>query len=172
MELIAQTNLAIRNGRTLGDMFGEYTHVGYSGTSTVDYFIASRSIATEDTTLTVGKMTEFSDHKPLVFTIYTPMLRTQTTTSPVHDDAPTQYRWNDNSKDAFSLAQKSFHHQEQIKSLSNLTITNEEDVNNFNRNIINTLHNIADSSLQKTNTKKTIHNISKQKWFDQECRNS
>ena len=44
MDIVSQTNLSIHNGRSLGDMFGEFTHVGYNGASTVDYFLASHTI--------------------------------------------------------------------------------------------------------------------------------
>ena len=44
-DMISQGNLFIVNGRTLGDIFGDYTCINYNGASTVDYFLLSKTIS-------------------------------------------------------------------------------------------------------------------------------
>ena len=43
-ELCSTTNLPILNGRTLGDLYGEFTYCGIHGLSTVDYILASENV--------------------------------------------------------------------------------------------------------------------------------
>ena len=46
LEFLANNDLAILNGRTLGDVFGEMTCVKYNGSSIVDYACASKTSIT------------------------------------------------------------------------------------------------------------------------------
>ena len=172
MDLVTQSNLSIRNGRSLGDIFGEFTHVGYNGASTVDYFLASSTISTTSTILRVFKLTEFSDHKPLILCWRTPKLITPDIVPPKQDDAPQQYCWTDESKEDFLLAQENKSIQTQIKELSSKDIGDHNELINLNSKTINILHQIADASLQKKKINPRNKFKNKNKWFDKDCRNA
>ena len=43
-ELAITSNMKILNGRTIGDLLGKYTYIGYNGASTVDYVLCSEEI--------------------------------------------------------------------------------------------------------------------------------
>ena len=169
MEVLAQANITIRNGRTLGDMFGEFTHFGYGGASTVDYFLASHTIPLDETTLTVRNMTKYSDHKPVKFTLYTPLRESHDAPIKDHDDMPTQYRWTEQSKYIFRKAQMSNGTRDQIRMLLNMNPSSQDDITNLNAEITKLLHHIADSSLEKKSSKGNRPR-NKQNWFDHDCR--
>lgn len=169
MELIAQSNLSIQNGRTLGDMFGEFTHVGYNGASTVDYFLTSDPLTSQNFTLKVEQLTEYSDHKPLLLTLLNKGMHIPKLKDLHHDEAPEQFKWTNDSKDMFIGAQCSSDIQDQITALTCISTMDHNDVINLNQKTIDIIHQVADMSLVKK--KKTNSNFkNKNKWFDKECR--
>ena len=70
-ELCSATNLRILNGRTLGDLYGEFTFYGKHGYSTVDYILASQNLIKEKQIqyMKVQPITFLSDHRPLLLKI-------------------------------------------------------------------------------------------------------
>ena len=66
-ELCISTNLKILNGRTLGDLTGQFTYIGKNGCSTVDYILVSEDIMTGDddiiTYFKVANLNHLSDHR-------------------------------------------------------------------------------------------------------------
>ncbi len=76
LELCRTAGLFILNGRTLGDILGEYTCLSNKGFSTVDYFLTTTNQLKGVKHLEVncdekysGHKDAHSDHKPLVLTI-------------------------------------------------------------------------------------------------------
>ena len=67
-ELCSTTNLRILNGRTLGDLYGEFTYCGKLGLSTVDYILASVNMTKDKHIqyMKVQPITFLSDHRPLL----------------------------------------------------------------------------------------------------------
>ena len=169
LEIAIGANVTIRNGRTIGDMFGEYTHMGYQGLSTVDYFLASKNIQASNTTLKVGKFTEFSDHAPLTFSLLNLVKECPVISLHAQEDAPTKYRWTEDDKQKFIATQAEPEIKELIENLSDLHTNTEEDVLQLNDAIVNILHKIADTSLTKP-TRSNHPKKKKKKWFDNECR--
>ena len=64
-ELAKSAGLVILNGRTIGDIFGDYTCYKYNGSSTVDYMCTSSYLYESVKFLKVLEFTIFSDHRPL-----------------------------------------------------------------------------------------------------------
>ena len=65
-ELCISTNLKILNGRTLGDLTGQFTYICKNGCSTVDYILASEDIMTDNDIITyfkVANLNHLSDHR-------------------------------------------------------------------------------------------------------------
>ncbi|WP_293137988.1 hypothetical protein, partial [Moritella sp.] len=46
IDLSTENNLALLNGRTSGDLFGDFTYINYSGASVIDYFAVSHQLIT------------------------------------------------------------------------------------------------------------------------------
>ena len=63
--------MKILNGRTLGDLMGKYTYVGYNGLSTVDYVLGSENLLMKNQvhSFEVEELTLLSDHRPLCLTL-------------------------------------------------------------------------------------------------------
>ena len=59
--------MRILKGRTIGDLQGKFTYIGYNGVSTIDYVLASENILIEKLihSLKVEDLSSLSDHRPL-----------------------------------------------------------------------------------------------------------
>ena len=67
-DICIAANLNILNGRTIGDLLGNYTYIGPRGCSTVDYVLASEDISINTNIIKhfkVNDLTRFSDHRPI-----------------------------------------------------------------------------------------------------------
>ena len=62
IDLCADNQLYILNGRTLGDLTGKFTCHTPSGSSIVDYFITSSTLSTDIQSMIVIDLSLFSDH--------------------------------------------------------------------------------------------------------------
>ena len=71
IDMTVSSNMKILNGRTLGDLEGRYTYIGYNGLSTVDYVLGTENIFTNNIihSFEVEEITNFSDHRPTRLTI-------------------------------------------------------------------------------------------------------
>ncbi len=65
LEIIEANNMAILNGRVMGNSFAEKTCYTHNGSSMVDYFILSDPLLSKTEYLKVRPQTWFSDHSPL-----------------------------------------------------------------------------------------------------------
>ena len=171
MDILTQANLYITNGRTLGDSFGEQTCITYNGASTVDYFLASKSLNRHITHLKVGSLTEYSDHKSLSLSVDTNHTSCLNTPLRTLEDAPLRYKWSDESSKCFQAAQNQSGSVENALLLMELSTNTAESLSQLNDKLVNHLHCISDASLDKTKPPKNMYH-NKQKWFDTECRNS
>ena len=61
-DLCVDNQLYILNGRTLGDLMGKFTCHTHSGSSIVDYFIASSTLSTDVQSMFVNGLSLLSDH--------------------------------------------------------------------------------------------------------------
>ena len=70
IDITTSSNMKILNGRTLGDLEGRYTYIGYNGLSTVDYVLGSENMLTNNIhSFVVEELTNFSDHRPTCLTL-------------------------------------------------------------------------------------------------------
>ncbi len=124
ISLVQQSNLAITNGRKIGDLTGKITHVNPNGTSTVDYCITSLSLFSFILRFNVLDQQWYSDHNPLFslkanLPIDTPDMNTNLT--PIW-----KFRWNEHSKQKYmeTISKKSSQ-----KMLKQFTNTQHSDLN-------------------------------------------
>ena len=71
IDMAISSNLKILNGRTLGDLEGKCTYIGYNGISTVDYVLGTENLILENHihSFKVEELTLFSDHRPTCVTL-------------------------------------------------------------------------------------------------------
>ena len=174
-DLIAQGNLYIANGRSLGDIFGEYTCIHYNGASMVDYFLLNKPISSYVNYLKIGALTQFSDHKPLKLNIKSGHNTKNLAYNPSgsFDSAPAPFKWNDESAIPFISLQKNNDFCTNINTLLKSSIRDKDSVNSLNTIFTEIIINLADKCLKKpSNTNKKNAFSNKQPWFDNECRQS
>ena len=121
IELLTTHELTTLNGRTLGDLSGEFTCLKYNGSSVVDYIAVSKDIASSTSVrhFKVLPFTPFSDHKPLEICLETGRLRnSHTNPSLTHlEDQQPGFKWekkNNKSKTEFIAKQKLAGHLKDI----------------------------------------------------------
>ena len=127
INLIIHNQLIILNGRTLGDLGGNFTSIQQQGCSVVDYFAVSKFIKQNVNYLKIQEFTEFSDHKPLSLNIICNQLTLNKIESleEKYNATPTRYIFNDDNKSSFLIAQKN---ESSLNLLHELT----EYLDNFN----------------------------------------
>ena len=170
IDMIKAYDLAILNGRTLGDFFGEYTCLKYNGASVVDYICTSTSLLHNINTFKVEHFSYLSDHRPISTSI-----KTSTRINlPAHSnsfrytDTPNTFKW-DHQGDSSTSFRKSQEHPDivtKIDDLLNFNANSAEDTIHLNNEIINIFNSVASKSLSNKISRRT----NKKKWFDWECR--
>jgi len=170
IELLTTRELTALNGRTIGDLTGEFTCLKYNGSSVVDYMAVSKGMTPNSVRyFQVLPFTPFSDHKPLEISIATGRLRLSCADTSHLEDQQPGYKWektNNKSKFEFIAQQRLASHSNRIKEMNARPINNRDDVYKLNEDISKMYTGLADSSLKK---KKSTAATNKHKWFDWQC---
>ena len=85
IELAISSKMKILNGRTLGDLMGKFTYIGYNGISTVDYVLGSENLLLQNYihSFEVEELTLLSDHRPISLTLQYNANKQNVKTTPV-----------------------------------------------------------------------------------------
>ena len=173
IEMLETNDLVILNGRTLGDIFGEFTCYKHNGCSAVDYICVSPLIYHKVSKFEVKNLSHISDHCPISTTINIG-LHSKLLSDPQSfkfEDAPMGYKWSktdtDNSVKKFTEAQKNPVIQSMINTLHTKSVENKEDVEFMNSELIRLYQKIASLSLKR---KKNRVMKNKNKWYDYDCK--
>ena len=171
LDMLTNNELHILNGRTLGDIFGEYTCIQPGGASVVDYFIISPDCNKHVCHMTVQPFTCFSDHKPLLLTLNFSPSVARKITSKLHETyarAPLRYKIN---ADSHALL-KSAMTDPEVEIAAKLILDDDYPIDHqgtqrLNNDVTKHLQNIADNCLEKTKHPRLNKNgpINKQPWF-------
>ena len=171
INFIKDNGLAILNGRSLGDVFGEMTCFKYNGCSVVDYVCSSHNTLHNIKSLKVSELSFLSDHCPIKATLEVDCKRgfMTSTTMPPQSDAPRSYKWRSDgtSSTSFKKAQADNDIASDINKMSNSEILDNENLHKFNDDLINIYHKIANKALSQAKPNKRTN---KKKWFDWSCR--
>ena len=173
IESMKSTGLTILNGRTVGDIFGQFTCHKYNGSSVVDYICVSSRIYNNIKYLKIKDFTPFSDHSPVV----TALQFNGTIQNPYdyHNlrDAPAPLRWvqgdsTDRKSSTFKYreAQRNRDIIQDIQSLLVSDILSVDDVEKLNSDLNKIIIKLASKAIPK----KRMKNTNKNRWFDWECR--
>ena len=171
LELLTNNGIHILNGRTLGDFAGKFTCVQLTGSSVVDYFVASPKTRHLVNHLTVMPFTIFSDHKPLSLSIrFNCILTKRSELSDEFSKAPIRYKFCEKNKEAYIAIQSVQDMTNIVNEISTKTYNNNSDgTYKLNRDLTKYLQTIADKTLTKT--KHTSNkSVNKKPWFNIKCR--
>ena len=171
LDLVIAEDLRILNGRTLGDLKGEFTCLKYNGNSVVDYMAVSCDITNTVSYFKVLPITPYSDHRPIEVRLETNTKQWQSTDldnkiKALEDQSP-GYKWDNsssssNSNRLYRDQQLSEESMGAIKVLMDRPIESKDDVSHLNRDITAIYISAADNSLKR---KKTTARSNNHKWL-------
>ena len=97
----------ILNGRTLGDLRGDYTCIQPLGSSVVDYFIVSPTVDNQICHMSILPFTIFSDHRPisLKLNFLAAHAGSRKSLEVEYEKAPLRYKYSNSSRNDFKTAQ-------------------------------------------------------------------
>lgn len=174
LDFVTSNNLAIMNGRTLGDVIGNFTCIKYNGCSLVDYVCSSMNMTNKIRSMFVGDLSYLSDHCPihvsLLIDCQQGFLMSEPTSS--FTKVPNKFKWESISNESqpgrdFLKCQNDTDISEKIFELENREIATADDVFKLNDDIISVYNEISSRSLKSSNSKKRTN---RKKWFDLDCR--
>jgi hypothetical protein len=165
LELCIATQLRILNGRTLGDLCGNYTSFQPNGKSTIDYSIVSEALLPSILYFVVDTPNHLSDHALISVSI-----KIDTTRKHIYPNSASNITyiktvtWNDqiNSKYISLLDKDDF-----INNLSNAVI--ENDIDKSCSNITDLMQDLY-VKIKTFSNIKTKKKPVRAKWFDSSCR--
>ena len=146
IDMIIAEELVILNGRTLGDLTGNFTCLKYNGNSVIDYAATSIQLHDSVKSFKVLPFTPYSDHKSIEVCLAISndigKLEPACLNPDLLDDQPIGYKWAQAAKDAPNAFLKE---------------QSQEDIRKLTETILN--------------KKKRLGKMSnKNKWFDWDCR--
>ena len=103
LNLIKNNQLIILNGRTLGDLSGNFTSIQKNGCSVIDYISVSTNLKPNIKYFKVLPFTEHSDHRPISTELRINQILTHQPSS-LHDEyekAPSRFIYSQENKDQF-----------------------------------------------------------------------
>ena len=168
--------LYVLNGRTLGDLTGQFTCHTHRGSSIVDYILASRSLSNYVHSMIVHELGIFSDHCILEAKLKLGSCLNFDDNdclcdNKVKDFAPDNFIWYERSKDKFQEAFSSHLIQTKLTKLQNIKENNESDTDQLIDAITDVIVSAGDMTLTRKTfkrKKKKTHKLNK-KWYDNDC---
>jgi exonuclease III len=176
LDIILNNKMHILNGRTLGDLRGEYTCIQPLGSSVVDYFIVSPAVASHVCHMVVLPFTIFSDHRPISLKLNFLAVHAgiRKSLDGEYEKAPLRYKYTNSSKNDFKIAQDNVSFVTMLNNISSKPYSNDSDgTYKLNKDITEYIQQIANSCLDKTKhpkTNKLNSTVNKQPWFNFTCR--
>lgn len=177
IEKCVDNQLYILNGRTLGDLTGQFTCHTPRGSSTIDYFLASRTLSYFVHSMKVHDLSVFSDHcmisvklKLFYESCCDPQNEPDVTDTNSCSYAPDRFIWTESARVRYREAFSSQGIQAKIKDLTDLA-AEVEDVDELIHSISNVIVSVGDMSLPRKSfkiKKKRPYKLNK-RWYDRDC---
>ena len=180
ISLVSNNQLTILNGRTLGDLQGQFTSIQLKGCSVIDYFAVSSRLHRKVNFLKIQNLTMYSDHRPLVMELRCPPIAVDPPKKLNEDyqKAPPRFIFDDSNKDNFIEAQNSEASKITLHSLNTslgtLPKSNPSDniktVRDINDKFTEHIRNLATFSFKQTKVGKKKTHDKNNPWFGWQAR--
>ena len=165
LDLLISNNVTLLNGRTIGDISGDYTCLKYNGSSVVDYIGVSTQLFHSVRSFRCQEFNDLSDHKPIqtILKIKNSFIMEK---QPEFETNPARFKWNrdQGAAEEFSKAQDDDGIR---KSLETFLKSTRTDSSELNKDLTDLIHRLANKALPLKSKKKRTN---KNQWFDWECR--
>ena len=152
--MLLNNDLHILNGRTIGDLFGEFTCLQSGGASVVDYFIISSDCKQYVKYMSVLDFTCFSGHKPLMLALKLSLSEVTEKSRPLqeaYDRAPLRFKISHESYSALDQCMKT-PEEENAQFILNRDYTcDQEGTYKLNHDITAHLQEIAENVCKNPN---------------------
>lgn len=170
IDLCLSTDLKIANGRTIGDLYGNFTCHSYNGSSLVDYILVQTRLFVKIQFLKVHSISHLSDHCPLSFSI---SLQNEIKNDSITKDLnqfPIKYMWESSSTEKYQEAIQSAAIRSKITQYLHMSYDTDDAVQGLN----DIIYNAADMSLKTCSNilvsrKQRPKKKTNEKWFDKPC---
>lgn len=169
INLCQGTGLRIANGRTVGDLFGEFTFYKHNGKSAVDYIISSKHFLHNIQYVCIGELSDLSDHCPVETVLECNI--TEFTQSGLKSNLRKMYDrfiWKTESSEVFLNAMKENDCQLMLQQFM-MTDFDKDSTNVAVQDFTSVLALAGNKSLKCKKHKCTTNEIKKRPWFDEEC---
>jgi len=167
LSLCQSLNLRILNGRTLGDLSGNYTSFQHNGKSVVDYFISDEQIINNIAIMNVSQPTHLSDHAHINCSLKLAVAQKPTSMNHAHM-GKLDYKWDKNSGYAFKETLKLPIIKDKLSELSQINnVMDQVNINEYCTKLVD-IYNLASKiSLKRKRSGKNIkkHTLG----FDYDC---
>ena len=170
IQICKENSLRILNGRTIGDLFGEYTCIKYNGKSVVDYVIVSKLLLPKIQNFKVLPKeeildTSLSDHNPIIFTLNTFHCIINHSKKVDNKMAPSSFSWKSDSNQDFNKALHLPIIQQNIDKIikNSKNIESTESIEILCRDVTNIIIKAAEISLKR---KHKLKANGKRRWKD------
>ena len=174
IETCVAFNLIILNGRTSGDLSGQYTCFKYNGQSTIDYAIVNEDIFTHVKFFTVSPPRFSSCHSPISFALRLNNMRTHEKVENLHA-LPVSLKWNSIVRDKFQQVIRSRDFETKLQNLSKPLSQDNINDNNTNENFVSNFTNLFTEAVKTSQPlnfkqkKSSRKKIKPKKWYDKSC---
>ena len=151
------SDMAIVNGRMLGDIPGNLTSYQSSGNSVIDYAIASHNMLDRINYFQVSPLSLYSDHcliKTSIHLITKTHANTGNNSSDVLEPLPLKYKWNEIGKEKFIKTITSHEFKNKIIHLNSKNCNSPEEVYSLCDDITKLYQSAAEKSLKRVATKR------------------
>jgi hypothetical protein len=158
------------NGRTKGDLIGQFTCQTYNGASVVDYAIVSTGIMQSIHHLTVSEITEFSHHCSLSFALEVePQAELETEETLQLSPLPASFVWSDVLKNTLRENLVCSNISNEMNSIFKSPQEIDSLVSEFTTIIVNASKSVVRIRNRLSTKKRQKVTVQKQKWFNTSC---
>jgi hypothetical protein len=159
VEIMEKLGLIVLNGRSYGDIPGEYTFVNNNGASTVDYVWINLDLAQKIKRFEINDEVLCSDHLPLVVQLEVENYMETTTNLEEEEFIENCYRWDETQATTFKNSLKK---NNEDRSSANIYEELRKDIDDTARK----LHMVTEKKISNT----TIVKKFKKPWYNNRCK--
>ena len=170
LDILLANCMVVLNGRTIGDVTGDFTCLKYNGSSTIDYIAVSTALLSSIDEFWTLPLSNLSDHKPVstriklsLTNVIAPGKEQSTITNSI-SPCPKSFKWD--QPELFTQTQLDDGVMMKMSLLNELKLDTRDDVIKLSKDLIGIIQDVAGLSLSKKSGRRT----NKNPWFDWDCR--